>query len=44
MEHLKNEVADMSLLVAEKLLRRELATENKQRDLINALLTEIEAR
>ena len=38
MADIKNQVADLSVEIAEKLLRKELATKNKQQELIEDLL------
>jgi F-type H+-transporting ATPase subunit b len=37
---LKNEVADLSILIAEKLIKMELAARNKSKDLMNKLIKE----
>lgn len=37
---LKNEVADLSILIAEKLIKMELAAKNKSKDLMNKLIKE----
>jgi len=41
LSELKNEVGNLSIEIAEKLLQRELDTKNKQRDLVDKLLQDI---
>lgn len=40
-KEIKNQVATLSVSVAEKILRKELATENKQKDFVDSLIGEI---
>ena len=41
LSELKNEVGNLSIEIAEKLLQRELDTKNKQRDLVDKLLQDV---
>ena len=41
MRELRNEVAKMSLAIAEKVLRRDLASDTAQKDLVDKLVTDI---
>lgn len=41
MANIKNQVAELSLSVAEKILRENLSTEDKQKDLVNKYIDEI---
>ncbi|MBI5219867.1 MAG: F0F1 ATP synthase subunit B [Bacteroidia bacterium] len=40
-KEIKNQVATLSVGIAEKILRKELATENKQKDFIDGLLKDV---
>ena len=42
MTHLKNQIADLSVDIAEKVLRKELSSENKQMELVEQLVKEAE--